>query len=256
MTAFFGLVSHNFIGSGHDLICDILYGRAPVWYLLSAYLLVRALLLLFANTAGVTGGIFVPSLAFGALIGSLTAKLMTLLGILPESYAPIMVVVAMTAFLAASSKIPMTAIAFSLEALSGLGNILPIAIGTAFAYILVEIAGAVSLSDSVVESKIRKRASGRDFFVIDAHFVVCADSFAKGKELRDILLPPNCVIVSMDKKELESTTLAEGDVLHLRYKTYEHQETYSYLVSLFGKQPITKMQAVHSGEQNYTLPEI
>lgn len=256
VTAIFGFISPSFIGSGHDVICDILFGRAPVWYLLMFYLAVRTLLLLFANTAGITGGIFIPSLAFGAMIGSLTAKLTVSLGLLPSRYAPIIVIVGMTSFLAASSKIPMTAIAFSLEALSGFTNILPIVLGTAVSYILAELANAKSLSDSVVESKIHSRAKGREHFVIDAHYTVTRDSFAAGKEIRDVLLPPDCVIVSMEKKNAEVTALSEGDILHLRYKTFEHQETYAYLVSIFGKQPSSKMQSVHGGDENYALPEI
>lgn len=252
----FGFISSDFTGSGHDLICEIMYGRAPAWYLLTAYLIVRALLLLFASTAGITGGIFIPSLTFGAMLGSLTAKLSVSLGLLPEQYAPVLVIVGMTAFLAASSKIPLTAIAFSLEALSGLPNVLPIAIGTAAAYILTESAGAVSLTDAVIESKIKHHVKGKDFFVIDTRFTVAKDSFALGKETRDVLLPPNCIIVSAEKKNPDSAVLCAGDVLHLRYKTYDNRETYADLIALFGKQEVSKMQSVHSGENNYTLPEI
>ncbi|MBE6650803.1 MAG: hypothetical protein E7613_05775 [Ruminococcaceae bacterium] len=256
ITSVLGFFSPDFIGSGHDVICEIMCSTAPVWYLLLIYLIVRLLLLLFANTAGITGGIFIPSLTFGAMLGSLMAKVMISLDFLPEKYAPVLVVVAMTAFLAASSKIPMTAIAFSAEAMTGAGNIMPIILGTAVAYIIVEIAGAESLTDSVIESKIHTRTEGKEHFVIDAHFTVSSDSFAVGKELRDILLPPNCVIVSMEKKELYATLLNDGDILHLRYKTYDHQETYAYLVAIFGKQPQSKIQSVHSGDDNYALPEI
>ena len=56
--ALFGFISSDLTGSGHHIIADILYGRAPVWYLTALYLTVRAALLLFANTAGITGGIF------------------------------------------------------------------------------------------------------------------------------------------------------------------------------------------------------
>lgn len=251
-----GFISSDFTGSGHDLICEIMYGRAPAWYLLTVYLIVRSLLLLLANTTGITGGIFIPSLTFGAMVGSLCGKLAVYVGILPEQYVPVLVIVGMTAFLAASSKIPLTAIAFSLEALSGLPNVLPIAIGTAAAYILTESAGAVSLTDAVIEGKIKHHVKGKDFFVIDTRFTVSAGSFAEGKEIRDILLPPNCIIVSAEKKNPDASTLSAGDVLHLRYKTYDNRETYADLIALFGKQDVSKMQSVHSGEDHYTLPEI
>ncbi len=252
----FGFIDISFTGSGHDIICDIMYGKAPVWYMIVIYLTVRSLLLLLANTVGITGGIFIPSLAFGAMLGSALAKLTVYLGTMPEAYAPVIVIVSMTAFLAASSKIPMTAIAFSAEALSGLSNILPVAIGTAVAYIVAEAAGAVSLTDSVIESKVKAHTKGKEHFVIDTHFTVAARSFAEGKEIRDILLPPNCLIVSMEKKDPDVISLCEGDILHLRYKTFDNKETYADLLALFGKQPVSKMHSVHSGEENYTLPEI
>ncbi len=252
----FGFIDTSFTGSGHDIITDVMYGKVPVWYMLLIYLAVRSILLLLANTTGITGGIFIPSLTFGAMLGSVSSKIAISIGAMPEEYAPIIVIVSMSAFLAASSKIPMTAIAFSVEALSGLYNILPIAIGTAVAYVIAEAAGAVSLTDSVIESKIKSHTKGKDPFVIDTRFTVAKDSFAEGKEIRDILLPPNCLIVSMEKRDHEAVALCEGDILHLRYKTFDNKESYADLIALFGKQPISKMQSVHSGEENYTLPEI
>ena len=100
---------------------------------------VRALLLMIATNSEITGGLFVPTLAFGAMIGALLGKGMVLCGALPEAYYPIIVIAGIAAYLAAFSKIPLMALAFAAEALCGMANILPIGIAVTVAFLVVEI---------------------------------------------------------------------------------------------------------------------
>ncbi|MGM9626063.1 MAG: chloride channel protein, partial [Eubacteriales bacterium] len=51
LTVGFGLISGSFLSSGHEMI-DELIGGHMVWYLLLAYIVVRATLMIFANNAG------------------------------------------------------------------------------------------------------------------------------------------------------------------------------------------------------------
>ena len=251
-----GFFASEFTHSGHGLIDEIIEGHHFSVYLLLLSLLVRAVLLLFANNAGITGGIFVPSLAFGALVGEITAKGLIFTGLMPEKYEIILVVVGMASFLAASSRIPLIAITFSIEALSGLTNIIPIALGAAFAYIVVELAGITDISDVIIENKIHTAAKGKKFYVADVHMTVEARCFVIGQEIRDILWPPTCVVMSVDKKEIHHSALEEGDVLHLRYKTSDPTESIVVLESLLGKQNNDiAMKFVHGDDEHYSIPE-
>ena len=61
-----------------------------------AVFLVRELLLL-ANNADVTGGLFVPTLVFSAILGALSGKLWIFAGILPEEYYTVIVIMGFAA---------------------------------------------------------------------------------------------------------------------------------------------------------------
>ncbi len=256
--ALIGFFAKDCIGSGHHLIEEMLSGQG-LWYWLLLVLCLRALLLILANTVSVTGGIFVPSLAFGAVIGALCAKVLVAVGILDARYYAVLVVVGMASFLSASARTPITAVAFSLEAMSGLSNILPIVAGATFSYLVIEALGVASFNETVIESKVEHANAGKIAQIVDTYFTVQPDSFAVGKEIRDILWPPTCVILSVQKQTptVEGQGLCEGDVLHMHYKTYDKRATANALEALVGKQEKTDVRThTHREKKSHQVPEI
>lgn len=253
-----GFVSADCIGSGHRLVEELFEGYG-VWYGLILCFLVRAVLLLVANNADVTGGLFVPTLAFGAIIGALCGRALTASGLLPGEYAVIMVIIGMSAFLGASSRTPIMAITFSIEALCGLNNLLPIVLGVTFAFLVVEALGIKGFSETVIESKAETTHAGKTARIVDTHLRVAHDAFAVGKEIRDVLWPPTCVVLSVQKNpqpgELPSVGLAEGDVLHVHYQTYDLEQTMESLEALVGAQEVDPAARVRVSAENHQVPE-
>lgn len=238
LTALIGFFASEILGTGRSLISEMIYGNGA-WYMLLIYFSVRAILLMVANNLGVTGGLFVPSLTFGAIIGSLCARVFTEFGVLPEEYAPVLVIVGITAFLSAFSRIPITAVVFAIEALNGLVNILPIVLGATISYASIELAGIHSFNDLVIETKVKTENKGKTPHLVDTNFVIKPDAFVIGKEIRDILWPPTCVITSVRKNQNSDTHspfLEEGDILHLHYRTSNPEHTFQKLEDLIGKQ--------------------
>lgn len=235
--AILGFVSADFLGSGHDLIDRLLEGHG-LWCLLIVCFCVRGILLMTANHVGVTGGLFVPTLAFGAILGALCGNAMVKMGILPREYYAIMVVIGMVSFLSASSRTPITAVTFGIEALCGLANILPIAVGVTFAFLVIETSGIVAFNDSVIESKVEKEHKGKTATTVDARLTVKPGSFVVGKEVRDILWPPTCVILSVRKAQTTNIQpgISEGDELQIHYQTYDPAGTADILEALVGEQ--------------------
>ncbi|MBE5737138.1 MAG: hypothetical protein E7348_01925 [Clostridiales bacterium] len=256
ITGICGLISTELIGSGHGIIEQIISGQNLAWYILLVYLLVRCVLLLFATQIGVTGGLFVPTLTFGAIIGELIASAFIGLQILPSEYKSLMIVISMSAFLASTSRIPLTAIAFSVEAFSGLSNIIPIALGVGIAYLVIMISGVASFSDTVIEHKIYNSRKDKKVLVIDVHMPAMEGAFVVGKEPRDILWPPSCAILSVDKEDIYDEVIHAGDRLHLRYKTINPEKTKEYLISLLGKpNEELDIEYVHQKDTHYSIPE-
>ena len=254
LVAIIGFFLDGAMGSGHGIIDAIFYSHAPVWYILIALLLVRALLLLISTNTGVTGGTLIPLLTFGAILGSLIATLAVNIGILPTEYSGAIVLISMSAFLAASSRTPLTAIILTVEVFSGFDNIITIAIGVAFAYLTIECSNAISFNDLISEQKIHETHRGKKLVTVNATFEVQAHAFVIGKEIRDILWPPHCAVISVKKYVIGSSILCEGDVLQIRYQTYDPQETYEIMEALLGKQDEDLVMNNSDEDTSYRVP--
>ncbi len=258
VTAVLGFFSTNFIGTGHLLIEDILHGKI-VWYTVLLAFFVRAVLTVYANHEGVSGGIFVPTLAFGAMIASLVSDALIALHLVDRQYYVILIIVGMASFLSATSRTPITAIAFSAEALCGAGNIIPVVFGVVVSYIIAEISGATSFADTVIESRAEAAHHKKTAVIVDSHWKVRKGSFVDGMEIRDILWPPTCTVLSIDRKYSHSLhhslhELQEGDLIHLHYQTYNPEETREMLIAILGKQPDDKYARTHPGNDDHIVP--
>lgn len=257
IVAILGFFCEDFLGSGDHLIQKILHGET-MWYLLFAAFVIRALLMLCANNEGISGGVFIPTLTFGAIIGALVAEWILKLRIPAEEYYSVFIAIGMASFLAASSRTPITALLFSAEVLCGVGNSLPVGIGVILAYIMVETVGISSFTDSIIEAKIEREHEGKDAVIISTRMTVMPDSFAVGKEIRDILWPPTCTILSIDKNHSiimpNMVGLNVGDVLHIHYQTYDPNQTMDQLMSLLGEQGEDPKTKTHLGNDKHIVP--
>lgn len=235
--ALIGFFIAEVLGTGHSLIDHILETQ-NVWYLLLIVFLVRVVLMMISNTAGITGGIFLPTLAFGAIIGSLCAEAFIALGIIESEYYTLLVILGMTAFLGSTSRIPITACVFAIEALSGANNILAIIIAVLSAFIIAELSGVEDFTDAVVKTKARAIHKNKEPHLIEVSLTVYENSFVVGKELSDILWPVSCVVLSIERAphEKHKTGISVGDVLTVHYKTYDPVATAEEFEVLVGDQ--------------------
>ena len=252
-----GFISADFIGSGHGLIEKILEGHA-VWYMILCAFIVRAFVMIWANNTGVSGGLFVPTLAFGAMISSLVADGLIALGLVDGQYYAIFIVVGMASFLSSSSRIPLTALTFAAEGLCVAANILPAVVGVVVAYIVAELTGKLAFTDTVIEAKTHDAHAGKTPMVVDSHMRVAPDAFAIGMEIRDILWPPTCTVLSVHKSTPASGhdagRIAEGDLMHLHYLTYDPDETLALLTDLIGEQTDDYSARTHESGDDHHVP--
>ncbi len=243
LTVLFGLVSYSFISTGHELILHLFEERQTLLMLL-LILVVRSTLTLFANTNGITGGIFLPLLTLGAVAASVMGQIFSHLFGLGEPYYVLIMVLGITGCIAGMMKMPLTAIVFAVEALSCYDNILYVIIVAVTAFIITEIFGAHSINDTVLEDRAHAQNEGKEFRVIDTFVTVQPGAFAVGKQIRDIFWPRNLFVLSVQhgKKhgaevdEHGGKEIREGDILHVRYSTYEEEKTAEELMDIVGEQ--------------------
>ena len=245
MVSVVGFFFADTLGSGHSLI-DALFAPGAAWYMLILVFLIRAIGMMMCNTSGATGGVFLPTLAFGAILGALCGEILVSLGWIGEEHYLLMVVLGITAFLGATSRIPLTACVFAIEALGGINNLLPIVIAVTVALLSVEASGLEDLTDKIIEAKLHKAAWGRKPISVEESLTVGKDAFIIGKELRDVLWPNACVVVAYDRADSshDRGVISEGDVITLRYVTYDLAETKDELNYLAGKQSCDAKQII------------
>lgn len=209
--------------------------------------LVRALGMMISNTSSATGGVFLPTLAFGAIIGALCADAMISLGWIGEEYYVLMVVLGITSFLGATSRIPLTACVFGVEALGGNHNILSLVIVTTVALLIVESSGLEDLTDKIIDAKLHQITKGKQPYDVEVPLTVRRKAFVVGKELRDVLWPNSCVVVSVTRAKTSKNhaVISEGDVITVRYVTYDPIATALELKDLVGPQAENVNRVMH-----------
>lgn len=236
-----GIVSFSFISTGHEVILELFTPGTSV-LLLIAILLVRTTLTLSANVSGLTGGTFIPILALGALVASLVGTLLVRAGVDSSLYTTILVL-GITACISGSMKMPLTAIVFSIEALSCYENIIPVVITAFVAFLVTEMFGVKSINDTVIELREDYEEKGKKKYEADGFVVVCQGSFAVGKQVRDIFWPRNLFVLSIqhpasheEVDEHGGREIKEGDTLHIRYSTCDEKATLEELFAIVGEQ--------------------
>lgn len=242
LTLFAGLFSLEFVSTGHHLMFEVMEGGIGI-LMLAAILVVRSGLTVLANANGITGGIFIPIMAIGAVFAALVAKCAVWLG-LGEEYYLVIIVIGIAACIAGMMKMPLTAVVFSVEALSCYGNIVHVVAAVALAYAITEIFGAKSINDIVLENRLEAANKDRKMHVFDTFVTVREESFAVGKQIRDILWPENLFVLSV-KLGTDNTVVVDehggkdlraGDVLHVRYSTYDEEITKHEITAIVGSQ--------------------
>lgn len=225
LTLIFGSISPDFISTGHELIID-LFNQSPVLIFLVLILLIRTTLTLFANVSGVTGGIFLPLLALGAVWAGIFGELLFSLGVSREYYS-LIIALGIVGCIAGMMKMPLTAILFGVEVLGFGENILFALICSAAAYLITEIFAVESIGDYVLDHRIHSRNKGVAPKTVEREFVIEKNSFAVGKEIRDIFWPNKLKVLSVEKADPNSLShfLSAGDIITVHYTTFDEEKT-------------------------------
>ncbi|MBR7101089.1 MAG: chloride channel protein [Clostridia bacterium] len=250
-TLLLGLISHDFISTGHELILELLEGKTAI-YMLFLILAVRATLTLSANTNKITGGLFIPLLTLGAVLSSFIGEVIEYIFGLEHQYYMIILILGIVACISSMMKMPLTAIIFAVEALGCYENILYVVVVSAVSFVITEIFGAKSINDTVLENRVEEFNEGKTPMVYDTFVTVKKDAFAVGKQVRDIFWPANLFVLSVKHDESRKAevdehggkAIREGDILHVRYSTVNEEETKEELISIVGIQDYKENKAV------------
>ena len=231
-----GMFSYSFISTGHHLT-EELFTHHTLTLIVIVTIVLRTILTLSANSAGLTGGLFLPTLAVSALTASVLSNVLILTGLIPEYYYTLVVVLGLVAGMSGIMNIPFTAVVFALEALGCSTNLSAIIIAAGVAYMIAVLSHSESINEFALERRIHKEREGKKSKYVEYSVTVNKNSFAEGKELKDIFWPHKLFVLSVTHPEggvRHSGFLQEGDILRVGCNTYDEEITKTELLAIVG----------------------
>ncbi|MBQ2712361.1 MAG: chloride channel protein [Clostridia bacterium] len=219
-----GLCFLDSVGSGIRIIHKLLSGE----YLLKYALLLLGLKLILVTLSlhsGITGGLFIPMLTIGALLGGVIGDIGIMFG-MSESYYQTVILLSMAAFLGASIRTPITAMVLIVEATGAGSGFLSLGLEVFFAYIVAEMCQRIPIYHVFLEKEIERANVGKVLQSFSFELLVDGGSFAEGKVVREILWPVTCRIESISRREEVfvpdgRTKLEAGDILRFKAEGYD-----------------------------------
>ena len=215
-----GLILPQVLGGGHGLIASM------VNYSLSLNLLLLILVIKFIFTmisygSGAPGGIFLPLLVIGALIGSIYGNVLSVIFNFNPMYIKNLIILAMAGYFTAVVRAPITGIILITEMTGSFSHLLSIGIVSIVAYTTADILRSKPIYESLLERMINKGNSkfkGNSKTKVLIETAVCMGSLLEGKKIKELKWPSNCLLVSIKRGEHEiipkgDTQIYAGDYL-------------------------------------------
>jgi H+/Cl- antiporter ClcA len=202
------------LGGGHGLILSLTNNQ--ILLKISVVLLViKFIFTMFSYGSGAPGGIFLPLLAIGALIGSIYGNLISTLFHIDSMLINNFIVLAMAGYFTAVVRAPITGCILISEMTGSLNHLLSLAIVSVMAYIVADLLGSKPIYESLLHRILKNKGSSQ--FVGDQatkillEVAVQMDAALDGKLIKNIKWPAHSLLVSI--KRGNEDLIPNGDSL-------------------------------------------
>lgn len=164
------------------------------------------------------GGIFLPILTLGAVLGAAYCALMANLGILPAKYLPNFIIYAMAGYFACISKAPFTAILLITEMVGSLAHLMPLAMVSIIAYLVVDALHGKPVYTAMFENFIGLHSEEKPAHQETLSITVYPGSQLDGCQIKDYSWPKDCIVSLIYRGEDKlipngQTIISAGDTL-------------------------------------------
>lgn len=208
------------LGGGHKLI-ESIYNTPFALKFLIILLVIKFLFTIISYGSSAPGGIFLPLLVIGAMIGAIYGLIINKLFNFPAIYVNNIIIISMAAYFCAIVKAPMTGMILLTEMTGSFSHLLSIAVASIIAYVITDILKSEPIYESLLDKFLN---SGKSKFIpgnknkILMEVPVVLGSPLTGKLVKDVKWPSNCLIVSLKRGDKEiiprgNSEICAGDYL-------------------------------------------
>ncbi len=203
---FIGFFLPGILGGGNDLISDIVAGHFSLIMLL-LLLVLKFSFTIISYGSGVPGGIFLPLLVTGALVGGAFGNICTEYLYVDSLYTNNFVVLSMAAFFTAIVKAPITGSVLIVEMTGSFNHLLPLITISMTAHLITDLAKSKPVYEELLDRSLNKQKlesltnSSHDQVITE--LAVCVGSKLDGKKIKDIAWPEGTLLVNIKRGETE-----------------------------------------------------
>lgn len=210
----------DLLGGGNQIVIALGKSSPTLWVLVGIFVL-RFVFSMVSYGASLPGGIFLPILTLGAVLGSIFGNLAVAYCGLDPIFVKNFIIVAMAGYFAAIGKAPLTAIILVTEMVGSLVHLMPLGLAALVAYIVVDILGGNPIYESLLERLVNsandKKITGKKVVI---EYPVTPESVLDGLMIRDFNWPDNMLLISIQRGEHElfthgDTIMKSGDTLSI-----------------------------------------
>ncbi len=221
LSVIFGLLLPQVLGGGHELITSLTVGNFSL-KLLIIVLVMKFLFTMVSFGSGAPGGIFLPLLTIGALIGNTYGVILIHFAHFDSMYISNFIILGMAGYFAAVVKSPITGTILITEMTGSFNHLLSLAIVTIIAYIVADALGSKPVYEALLEKILKnsgnKTSIGNKKNKAILEFPVCMGSKLDGKQIKEIKWPSRCLLVAVKRGDEEiipkgDTVIFPGDYL-------------------------------------------
>ncbi|WP_297418181.1 ClC family H(+)/Cl(-) exchange transporter [Clostridium sp.] len=217
----FGILLPQVLGGGHELITSLTSGNFSL-KLLVIILVMKFLFTMASFGSGAPGGIFLPLLTIGALIGNTYGVILIHFVHFDSMYISNFVILGMAGYFASVVKSPITGTILITEMTGSFNHLLSLSIVSIVAYIIADVLGSMPIYESLLEKILKNKGEevsiGNKKNKSILEFPVCMGSKLDGKQIKEIKWPSRCLLVAVKRGEEEiipkgDTVIYPGDYL-------------------------------------------
>lgn len=211
-----GIFLPQIIGGGNQLVLSLTEQNFSFQVLL-AYFLIRFIWSMISYGSGLPGGIFLPILALGSLLGALVGVICVNLGLVSQEQFPIFIILGMSGYFGAISKAPLTAMILVTEMVGDIRNLMPLGLVTLVSYIIMDLLKGTPVYEAMLEKMLPEEVSSEGEVTLIE--IPVSDKIA-GKQVHELNLPHNVLITTQvhngkSQTVNGSTRMYLGDMIHL-----------------------------------------
>lgn len=212
-----GMYFPNYLGGGNVIILHFNAAISPLHVLIGLFIL-RFVFSMISYGSGLPGGIFLPILSLGAILGAIYGVIMVKLGLLPRVYLMNIIIFSMAGYFAGIGKAPFTAILLVTEMVGSLRHLMPLAILSLVAYMVVDILGGAPIYNSLLAGLVATNRVEHIHHPERMEVPVFLGSTLSGKQVREIKWPKDMLLIAIRRGEDEliphgDTIIRDGDIL-------------------------------------------